>query len=101
MRANPTPVRYDEVNAMLLNEFLKEHHKVETLEATGANLVNCEGAGRSTRKGAYRIRCEQNRDASGREQTTRLRLGRETVAAQVAHASRVLASASSRSRTLL
>jgi hypothetical protein len=27
-------VRYEAVNAMLLNEFLKEHHKVETLQAT-------------------------------------------------------------------
>ena len=27
-------VRYDQVNAMLLNEFLKEHRKVETLQAT-------------------------------------------------------------------
>jgi len=26
-------VRYDAVNAMLLNEFLKEHQKVEKLEA--------------------------------------------------------------------
>jgi len=25
-------VRYDAVNAMLLNEFLKEHHKVQELE---------------------------------------------------------------------
>jgi hypothetical protein len=32
-------VRYEAVNAMLLNEFLKEHRKVETLEATVANLV--------------------------------------------------------------
>jgi hypothetical protein len=39
-------VRYDQVNAMLLNEFLKEHkafieeqHKVETLEATVAGLM--------------------------------------------------------------
>ncbi len=30
----PFTVRYDEVNAMLLNEFLKEHRKVEELEAT-------------------------------------------------------------------
>jgi trimeric autotransporter adhesin len=30
----PYTVRYDAVNAMLLNEFLKEHRKVETLEAT-------------------------------------------------------------------
>ena len=30
----PYSVRYDQVNAMLLNEFLKEHRKVEKLEAT-------------------------------------------------------------------
>jgi len=29
-------VRYEQVNAMLLNEFLKEHRKVEELEATVA-----------------------------------------------------------------
>ena len=29
-------VRYDQVNAMLLNEFLKEHHKVQELEVTVA-----------------------------------------------------------------
>jgi hypothetical protein len=27
-------VRYDQVNAMLLNEFLKEHRKVQELQAT-------------------------------------------------------------------
>jgi hypothetical protein len=39
-------IRYEAVNAMLLNEFLKEHkafieeqHKVETLEATVADLI--------------------------------------------------------------
>jgi hypothetical protein len=32
-------VRYEAVNAMLLNEFLKEHHKVEKLEVTVADLV--------------------------------------------------------------
>ena len=32
----PYTVRYDAVNAMLLNEFLKEHRKVENLEATVA-----------------------------------------------------------------
>jgi hypothetical protein len=31
-------VRYDQVNAMLLNEFLKEHHKNEEQEATIARL---------------------------------------------------------------
>jgi uncharacterized coiled-coil protein SlyX len=32
----PYTVRYDVVNAMLLNEFLKEHRKVEELEANAA-----------------------------------------------------------------
>src|SRR6185503_6635732 len=32
-------VRYDQVNAMLLNEFLKEHRKVEKLEATVEGLA--------------------------------------------------------------
>ena len=32
-------VRYEMVNAMLLNEFLKEHKKVEELEATVAGLA--------------------------------------------------------------
>jgi hypothetical protein len=34
----PYTVRYEAVNAMLLNEFLKEHKKVETLEAKMAKL---------------------------------------------------------------
>jgi hypothetical protein len=34
----PLTVRYDAVNAMLLNEFLKEHKKVETQQATIAEL---------------------------------------------------------------
>src|SRR5437588_4666467 len=33
-------VRYDAVNAMLLNEFLKEHRKVQEQEATIAELKN-------------------------------------------------------------
>src|SRR4029434_3034626 len=32
----PYSVRYDQVNAMLLNEFLKAHRKVQELEATVA-----------------------------------------------------------------
>jgi hypothetical protein len=32
----PYGVRYDQVNAMLLNEFLKEHRKVQELEANAA-----------------------------------------------------------------
>ena len=34
----PYTVRYEAVNAMLLNEFLKAHRKVETLEAKLAKL---------------------------------------------------------------
>jgi hypothetical protein len=34
----PYSVRYDQVNAMLLNEFLKEHSKVENLDATIGQL---------------------------------------------------------------
>ena len=33
----PYSVRYEQVNAMLLNEFLKEHKKVQELEATVAH----------------------------------------------------------------
>ena len=32
-------MRYDQVNAMLLNEFLKEHKKVEKLESVVASLT--------------------------------------------------------------
>jgi len=35
----PFTVRYDEINAMLLNEFLKEHRKVEQLEKQVAALT--------------------------------------------------------------
>ena len=35
----PYSVRYDQVNAMLLNEFLKEHRKVEQLEKQVATLT--------------------------------------------------------------
>ena len=34
----PFSVRYDQVNAMLLNEFLKEHKKVEVQQVTIAEL---------------------------------------------------------------
>jgi len=43
-QGKPYSVRYDAVNAMLLNEFLKEHRKVEVLEATAAHQqsINAE-----------------------------------------------------------
>jgi len=37
-KGKPFTVRYEAVNAMLLNEFLKEHHKVEDQESTIAEL---------------------------------------------------------------
>src|SRR4029077_12879948 len=37
-KGKPYTVRYEEVNVMLLNEFLKEHRKVEELEATVTQL---------------------------------------------------------------
>src|SRR5204862_5450645 len=38
-QGKPYSVRYEAVNAMLLNEFLKEHKKTEKLEATVASLI--------------------------------------------------------------
>jgi hypothetical protein len=35
-KGKPYTVRYEAVNAMLLNEFLKEHHQVQDLQATVA-----------------------------------------------------------------
>ncbi len=37
-QGKPYTVRYEAVNAMLLNEFLKEHKKVEAQQATIAEL---------------------------------------------------------------
>ena len=37
-KGNPQTVRYEAVNAMLLNEFLKEHRKVEEQEASITQL---------------------------------------------------------------
>ena len=35
----PESVRYEQINAMLLNEFLKEHRKVQELEANDARAT--------------------------------------------------------------
>jgi hypothetical protein len=45
----PYSVRYDQVNAMLLNEFLKEHRKVEQLEKQIALLQAYKKCGRKYR----------------------------------------------------
>ena len=38
LEGKPFTVRYDEINAMLLNEFLKEHREVQEHKATIAEL---------------------------------------------------------------
>ena len=52
----PYSVRYDQVNAMLLNEFLKEHQRVEKLEARVASLVA------TVKDQAVQLRQNQHRD---------------------------------------
>jgi hypothetical protein len=49
-QGKPYSVRYEAVNAMLLNEFLKEHRKVEQLEATAAQQAKEINTLRSTLK---------------------------------------------------
>ena len=39
-KSEPESVRYEQINAMLLNEFLKEHKKVDQLEAASAQQRN-------------------------------------------------------------
>ena len=39
-KGEPESVRYEQINAMLLNEFLKEHKKVQQLEAALAQQRN-------------------------------------------------------------
>src|SRR5262249_60373828 len=51
----PYSVRYDQVNAMLLNEFLKEHRKVEKLEAAvGTLAATVKGQAAEVRGGSAR-----------------------------------------------
>jgi uncharacterized coiled-coil protein SlyX len=69
----PYSVRYDQVNAMLLNEFLKEHHKVEKQEKTIAELKSAmaqqEKQIKALTAGLEKVsaQLEMNRAASGRE----------------------------------
>ena len=39
-KGEPESVRYEQINAMVLNEFLKEHKKVQQLEAALADQRN-------------------------------------------------------------
>ena len=59
----PESVRYDQINAMLLNEFLKEHRKNEKREATDCNVASNRKAGttaRSKLKRSLRVRKQES-----------------------------------------
>jgi len=57
----PYTVRYDAVNAMLLNEFLKEHRKVEQLEAAVATLVTVKEQAEQIQKVSAQVEMRQPR----------------------------------------
>ena len=64
----PYTVRYDAVNAMLLNEFLKEHRTVDELRATVAKQQKqLEAAHRRAAKGECATRTEQGSTSNGAE----------------------------------
>jgi septal ring factor EnvC (AmiA/AmiB activator) len=73
----PYTVRYDAVNAMLLNEFLKEHKKVEEQQATIAKLkaTVAEQQVRATK--------QETATAQQRKQIEVLTAGLQKVSAQV------------------
>ncbi len=76
-KGQPESVRYDQINAMLLNEFLKEHRKVEEQEATIAEL-------KSTTAKQEAIAAQQQKEiraltASLKEQTSQI----QKISAQV------------------
>jgi hypothetical protein len=55
-KGQPESVRYDQINAMLLNEFLKEHSKVEEQAATIAQLkTQMEAVARRLKEQALQI----------------------------------------------
>ena len=73
-QGKPYSVRYDQVNAMLLNEFLKEHKKVEEQQATIAEL---KSAVAQQQKGF------ESKLAQQEEQIERLTAGLQKVSAQL------------------
>jgi uncharacterized coiled-coil protein SlyX len=71
-------VRYDAVNAMLLNEFLKEHRKIEKLEVTIARQrKDFEAATTQQQKGF------ESKIAHQQKQIEALTAGLQKVSAQV------------------
>jgi hypothetical protein len=81
-------VRYEAVNAMLLNEFLKEHHNVEEQEATIAQLKS------TAAKQEAKTAKQEAIVAHQQQQIEALTAGFETVSNEIKlikHASRVVA----------
>jgi uncharacterized coiled-coil protein SlyX len=73
----PYTVRYDQVNAMLLNEFLKEHRKVQEQEASIADLKSTVAKQEAT------IAQQQNSLAKQERQIEALASGLQKMSAQI------------------
>jgi len=80
-KGNPYSVRYDQVNAMLLNEFLKEHKKVDEQQASISEL-NTRLA-RQDAIIAQQQKSFQSQLAKQEKQIEALALGLQQVSAQV------------------
>ena len=74
----PYTVRYEAVNAMLLNEFLKEHRKVEELESTVAKQQRDFQAAIAQQQKGF-----ESKIADQQEQIEALTAGLQKVSAQV------------------
>ena len=85
IKGKPYTVRYEAVNAMLLNEFLKEHRKTQELEATIAKQQKdfqatvahqqkqIEALTAGLQKVSAQLEAEQIRTANGSEQSVKRR----------------------------
>jgi uncharacterized coiled-coil protein SlyX len=73
-KGEPESVRYEQVNAMLLNEFLKEHGKVKDLEAIITRLKSM-------------VEKQEAANARQQQQIEALTAGLQKVSAQLAAAS--------------
>jgi len=78
----PYTVRYEAVNAMLLNEFLKEHHKIRNLEVTIAQQRKDFQAATTQQQGEFEAKI-----ARQQKQIEALSAGLQKVNAQLAAAS--------------
>jgi uncharacterized coiled-coil protein SlyX len=81
-KGTPYTVRYEAVNAMLLNEFIKEHRKVQELESTAANqeatIIELKSTVAQQQKESRSIAAQQQKEiqalaATVREQAAQIR----------------------------